>query len=286
MSSSLLPNVPLFILLNQRSGSTDTDAARAVIEKVLKEADREYELALIEDPGRLNEIASRWVERACARGGAIVVGGGDGTIRTVAQATLGSGCPLGVLPQGTFNYFGRAYGIPNETAAAIRLLLTARVRPVQVGLVNERLFLVNASLGLHPHALEEREEDQASVRQVSAGRALVGGEDVAARTRANAHPTPVAWPNAPSRDPESVRRQQPDPIGADRVSRSGPARTGATRRHPPGACRLRADALADVAGGSGSTGRSARGHYLRLRAPARRPGAAQESTPPQGRHRR
>jgi diacylglycerol kinase family enzyme len=86
-----------------------------------------------------------------------VVAGGDGSINTVAQATLGSGCPLGVLPQGTFNYFGREHGISSDTAEATRALLTARVQPVQVGIVNGRLFLVNASLGLYPRLLEDRE---------------------------------------------------------------------------------------------------------------------------------
>jgi diacylglycerol kinase family enzyme len=62
-----------------------------------------------------------------------------------------------VLPQGTFNYFGRTHGIPQDTAQAMQLLLHAPVQPVQVGLVNDRVFLVNASVGLYPRLLEERE---------------------------------------------------------------------------------------------------------------------------------
>jgi diacylglycerol kinase family enzyme len=75
----------------------------------------------------------------------------------VAQATLGSGCAFGVLPQGTFNYFSRTHGIPRDTAQALRILLTEQPRPVQVGLVNDRVFLVNASMGLYAELLEERE---------------------------------------------------------------------------------------------------------------------------------
>jgi diacylglycerol kinase family enzyme len=86
-----------------------------------------------------------------------VVAGGDGTINTVASAVLPTGCPFGVLPQGTFNYFGRTHGIPQETEAAVRLLLEARPQPVQVGLINDRVILVNASLGLYPRLLEDRE---------------------------------------------------------------------------------------------------------------------------------
>ena len=78
-------------------------------------------------------------------------------MNAVAQAVLGSGCAFGVLPQGTFNYFGRTHGIPQDTALAMQLLLHAPVQPVQVGLVNDRVFLVNASVGLYPRLLEERE---------------------------------------------------------------------------------------------------------------------------------
>jgi diacylglycerol kinase family enzyme len=112
---------------------------------------------MVDDARDLQAIAAEAVAFANARGGVVVAAGGDGTINTVAQAALASGCAFGVLPQGTFNYFSRAHGIPSDTAAATRVLLTARAHPVQVGLVNERVFLVNASLGLYPQLLEDRE---------------------------------------------------------------------------------------------------------------------------------
>lgn len=151
------PRAPIFVVLNVGSGSEDANAARAVIERVLTQARREHELTVVDEPGRLRDIARTVVDRACARGGIVVAAGGDGTINAVAQAVLGSGCPFGVLPQGTFNYFSRTQGIPAATEEATRLLLTAGVQPVQVGLVNDRVFLVNASLGLYPTLLEDRE---------------------------------------------------------------------------------------------------------------------------------
>jgi diacylglycerol kinase family enzyme len=98
--------------------------------------------------------------RAARDGAILVAAGGDGTLNTVAHAAVAHGCVFGVLPQGTFNYFGRTHGIPEDLAEAVRALLHARVRPVQIGLLNERIFLVNASVGMYPHLLEEREHDK------------------------------------------------------------------------------------------------------------------------------
>ena len=106
--------------------------------------------------------------------GVVVAAGGDGTINAVAQQVLGSGCAFGVLPQGTFNYFGREHGIPEDTTAALQVLLAGHVAPVQVGLVNERVFLVNASLGLYPQLLEEREAFKARFGR-SRGVAMLAG---------------------------------------------------------------------------------------------------------------
>lgn len=125
--------------------------------RVFAEAGREVDFLQITNPSDISKIAAHAVELAKDRSGVVVAAGGDGTINAVASAVLGSGCPFGVLPQGTFNYFGRAHAIPQNTEAAAKALLGASISPVQVGLVNGRVFLVNASLGLYPQLLEDRE---------------------------------------------------------------------------------------------------------------------------------
>ena len=147
----------LFIVFNIGSGHGDATAAHAAIETACAEAGRELHLMVVDDPKRTTELAREAVRRAQQAGGVVVAAGGDGTINAVAQATLGSGCTFGVLPQGTFNYFSRTHGIPAQIAAAMQVLLNEVAQPVQVGLVNDRVFLVNASLGLYPKLLEDRE---------------------------------------------------------------------------------------------------------------------------------
>lgn len=167
---------PLFIVLNAGSGRDDADQTRATIERVLTEAGRTHEILAIDGKRPVDAVTRDAVERASRAKGAVVAAGGDGTINAVAQAVLGSGCAFGVLPQGTFNYFSRTHGIPTGTEAATRALLSAHVAPAQVGLVNDRVFLVNASIGLYPRLLENREQHKRKLgrsRLVALGSAFV-----------------------------------------------------------------------------------------------------------------
>lgn len=147
----------VFVVLNAGSGHGDKNQAEADIRRVLSEAGRPHQVFRVEEPGDLPRIAAAAVEQAQSCGGIVVAAGGDGTLNAVAQQVLPSGLRFGVVPQGTFNYFGRAHGIAADAEAATRALLEAAPQPTQVGLVNDRVFLVNASFGLYPKVLEERE---------------------------------------------------------------------------------------------------------------------------------
>lgn len=147
----------VFVVLNAGSGHGDKNQAEADIRRVLSEAGRPHQVFRVEEPSDLPRIAAAAVAQAQSSGGIVVAAGGDGTLNAVAQQVLPSGLRFGVVPQGTFNYFGRAHGIPADAEAATRALLEATPQPAQVGLVNDRVFLVNASFGLYPKVLEERE---------------------------------------------------------------------------------------------------------------------------------
>ena len=171
-----MPDAPLYIVLNAGSGHSDTDKASQEITDVLSAAGREHEMLRVEDPERLGETAAQAAAKARQNDGILVAAGGDGTLNTVAQVALAQSCRFGVIPQGTFNYFGRTHGISSDAAEAARALLTARVQPVQVGLVNDNVFLVNASVGLYPQLLEDREEQKQRLgrsRLVAAWAAMV-----------------------------------------------------------------------------------------------------------------
>jgi diacylglycerol kinase family enzyme len=88
---------------------------------------------------------------------AVVVGGGDGTIRTVVSVLAGSGISLGILPLGTMNHFAKDLSIPLALDEAVSVIAAGVVRAVDVGEVNGRIFVNNSSIGLYPHMVLDRE---------------------------------------------------------------------------------------------------------------------------------
>lgn len=163
------------MVLNPGAGSADRDALPRQVEARCSAAGRELRLFVVDETHDLMHLTATAVDAASREGGVVVAVGGDGTINAVAAAVLGTGLAFGVLPQGTFNYFGRAHGIPADTDIAFDILLAGTPAPVQVGVVDNRIFLVNASLGLHPQLLEDREAWTAGLgrrRWVAAGAAI------------------------------------------------------------------------------------------------------------------
>ena len=156
MPPTVDPKARLVFIVNAASGSIEPENTRAAIEAALAEAGREGELRFVR-PADLAEAADEAALTALQRRSAVVAVGGDGTLNAVARAAHAHGCAMGLVPQGTFNYFARTHHLPEDATEATRVLLHGAPVPVQVGVVNDQLFLVNASLGLYPEMLKDRE---------------------------------------------------------------------------------------------------------------------------------
>lgn len=143
---------------------TRADLAQALAEALEHPADGpgcSCHLRVAGEPDELPALAQE-AARAAGADGILIAVGGDGTINTLAQVAWEHDLPLAVLACGTFNFFAREHGLPDEPAEAARAILDTlhhgSPKPVLAGRVNERLFLVNASLGLYPRLLIEREQ--------------------------------------------------------------------------------------------------------------------------------
>jgi diacylglycerol kinase family enzyme len=93
---------------------------------------------------------------------AVVVGGGDGSIRTLASILAETDVPLGVLPLGTLNHFAKDLGIPLEIEEAASAIAEGHTRVVDLAEVNGETFINNSSIGIYPYMVIDRERRRAN----------------------------------------------------------------------------------------------------------------------------
>lgn len=78
---------------------------------------------------------------------AVVAAGGDGTVNEVANGLLGADTPLGIIPLGTVNLLAMETGLPKDPEMAARTIAFGPARPIHVGWVNGRAFLLMVGAG-------------------------------------------------------------------------------------------------------------------------------------------
>lgn len=146
----------LVVIVNQGSGSIarlNTDLATLFTSHELEPV-----ILSARDGNELRTHVKRATEEHAR---AVVAAGGDGTINTFAQALAGSAVPLGIIPSGTFNYVAKNWGIPEQAEDAAALIAARRAVALDLPIVNDRVFLNNASIGLYASAIQQREQQQA-----------------------------------------------------------------------------------------------------------------------------
>ncbi|WP_134724660.1 diacylglycerol/lipid kinase family protein [Paracoccus luteus] len=142
------------VVLNPGSGRRDRGRCQALLRRGLDGRAAELSLRTARRGADLPRIAAR----AVAEGFDLIVAvGGDGTQAAVAGAVAGTDAAMGVIPGGTFNFFARDLGVGDTVEAAIATLLDGRIRAVDVGQINDTVFLNNVSFGAWPRILERRE---------------------------------------------------------------------------------------------------------------------------------
>jgi diacylglycerol kinase family enzyme len=145
------------VIINAAAGGGREDEAARAVEAAFAACGVEAHVSL----ARSGEEMTKLVERALTNGArAIVAGGGDGTVSSIAGALAGTDRPLGVLPLGTLNHFAKDLSIPLGLEEAARNICEGQEVSVDVGEVNGQVFINNSSLGLYPRIVRRRERLQ------------------------------------------------------------------------------------------------------------------------------
>ncbi len=148
---------PVRVVLNRHAGNGDAEALAERIEEALAGLRAPIDVRLVSG----EELDAALADLADAPPHLVVAGGGDGTLRTVAAAVVGTHHTLGLLPLGTINLFARTLGIPLELDEALRVLVEGRDTPVDVCELDGRVVVNNASAGLYAEMSRARERRRA-----------------------------------------------------------------------------------------------------------------------------
>jgi diacylglycerol kinase family enzyme len=136
------------VMLNRRSGTAPAEPdLRAALERVGIGADV-VTVPSVMGGGSVDAVAEPY--------DLLVAAGGDGTVSTVAAAAARLGKVFGVIPSGTLNHFARDTGIPLNLDEAAAVLAAGHTRALDIGVVNDHVFINNASVGVYPRLVWER----------------------------------------------------------------------------------------------------------------------------------
>jgi diacylglycerol kinase family enzyme len=175
----------------------------SALDKAIASAEADIEVlwfeTSVDDAGQ--GAASRAIE---AGAGVLVVAGGDGTVRAVAErlAEASGEVELGIVPLGTGNLLARNLKVPlNSVPAAFKRALTGEAREIDLGWLEIDLdggteryaFAVMAGFGLDAHMITETDDDLKDrvgwlAYVESLGRALSASDTLEVRITADESP--------------------------------------------------------------------------------------------------
>ncbi len=134
-------------IVNRRAGTAldlAEEEVRAAIERAFAGKGHHVEVAFVAP----NDIEDRIAKAAAGGIDVLIVGGGDGTVRTAARHLLGSDTALGILPLGTLNRLAKDLESPLKLDEALTALASATPSRIDVARVNGSIFLCNSLMGV------------------------------------------------------------------------------------------------------------------------------------------
>ncbi len=134
-----------FIIINPAAGQDDPPRLRRLIGGEFAAQGAPFDLAQTQRAGHATELAR---EAAALGYRAVCVVGGDGTLGEAVTGLAGTETPLAIIPRGTANQVAKNLRIPANLEDAVRVAITGRAAPVDLGRVGDRVFALVAGAGL------------------------------------------------------------------------------------------------------------------------------------------
>jgi len=133
----------IWVILNPTAGKGKALKQKPLIEKILKESGRDFEIICTESHGHGIEIVRNLPLK---NDDITVAAGGDGTCNEVVNGlltlpkSLSSPPIFGIIPIGRGNDFSATPKIPEDAEKALRSILNANIKPLDAGFVKGGFF--------------------------------------------------------------------------------------------------------------------------------------------------
>ena len=125
----------MIFIVNPNSGTGNKDAVISRLESA------GHKVVYTQYQGHAEEIARQAAERV------VVAVGGDGTVNEVARGLYGTDKVLGIIPCGSGDGLALHLGISRKFDKALDAVLNGKVRQIDAGTINGRMFFSVCGLG-------------------------------------------------------------------------------------------------------------------------------------------
>lgn len=152
----------ILFVVNPVAGGGRTKNLINDIKKIMDRSNIEYNIIWTKRPKDGIRLSREGVEKGYTN---IVAVGGDGTVNEVAIGILESGKgTLGIIPSGTGNDLARSLNIPIKVDKAIELIIKGNKKYIDIGMVNNKLFLNIASIGFDAEVVRNTQKIKEKIK--------------------------------------------------------------------------------------------------------------------------
>lgn len=136
-------NGTIRVILNPAAGKGKAKKQQPIIEKLLRESGRDFQIIVTQSAGHAIEIVR---SLTISDNDVTAAAGGDGTCNEVVNGLMTcanpSGKPpiFGIIPIGRGNDFSATPGIPEDVTKSVQILIKGAVKPLDLGFVKGGFF--------------------------------------------------------------------------------------------------------------------------------------------------
>jgi len=143
----------MLVVLNPKGGQADPVTLQQALDRNCRPEEWQVRVYRVKDGEDLGaEVRAAVRERYEV----VAAAGGDGTVAAVANALIGTGVPLAILPVGTGNALARELALPLSLDRACALIAGEhQIRVIDVMQVGEHYCILNVSAGLSAISMRE-----------------------------------------------------------------------------------------------------------------------------------